>query len=221
MTPENTQLPRSWLSGSEKLSNALLRVAEHRSTEVINMSAANHATITLALHRATYHLQAVESFVPLVFLDGSKPSPFPLGGLGAAAASNPAKTQLRIGLMSFRHPEMDYLVDCYVTRNRELALLSTMAEEEELAHSRALQLLQDVSDKTECDLLVYHTGLEPMVVGFYRAVVEVLRERRRRGEPRTFQVCPHFFATKPTRSNLSPASPGAQHTNYLPGPRWA
>ena len=220
MSVANVAMPRSWMPRSEALSKLLEVSAASNNAPPVNVSSLNHAVITLALHRSAYSAK-IRCAAPLVFLDGSKPIPFPLGGLGSVAQSAKPAIRLAIGLMSFRHPEMDFLVDYYVTRNRELALLSTMADEEQLAHDRAIEFLTDSALDNGGEIVVYHTGLEPMVVGFYRAVVEAIRARRAKGVTAPLQVCSHFFASKPTTSLLTPESPGAKHENYVVGPCWA
>jgi len=219
MSHIKTAMPKSWIPKAETFSKLLDESAAVRNAPPVNLTSANHAIVTLALHRSAYSAK-MRCSAPLVFLDGSKPEPFPLGGLNKVADKTSSAITLAIGLMSFRHPEMDFLVDYYVTRNRELALMSTMAEEERLAHDCARSFLTDPALDGGGELLVYHTGLEPMVVGFYRAVVETLRSRQEKGL-KSLQICPRFFASKPTTTKLTPESPGARPENYVEGPRWA
>jgi hypothetical protein len=152
--------------------------------------------------------------------DGSRSS-FPCGVLPQGAAGTQSLlTKLRLGLMSFRHPELDYIVDLYACRNRELAALKSMAAEEAYAFGRAKEVLLDSALTQGALIEVYHTGLEPMVVGFYRGVVAALVERQKRKLPRLLQVQPMFFVGKPEHRELSPDSPGAKPENYIPSKVW-
>ena len=67
------------------------------------------------------------------------------------------------------------------------------AREEELSFLRAHAILSDTAFANGGQLFVYHTGLEPMVVGFYRAVVSVLAERRAAKTRKPLIVRPRFF----------------------------
>jgi hypothetical protein len=213
------RIPKSWRSAAQELTVMLNTSSSERPSTPVNISRFRHAAIALAFHQAAYALPK-GTLIPFMFLDGSLSEHFPFGGLAPVQGVEKPGQTLAVGLMSFRHPELDFLVDCYVTRNRELALQSSMAEEEQLSYERTKQFLADPIFDSGCEIIAYHTGLEPMVVGFYRAVSETLRNRQERGCQRNLRISPHFFHGRPTKENLSAASPGARHESYLPGPTW-
>jgi hypothetical protein len=116
--------------------------------------------------------------------------------------------------MSFRHPELDYLVDLYITRNRELASEAAMADEEALAFDRTVEFFEDPSFDRGGVVYACHTGLEPMVVGFYRGVVQTLRTRVQKGLPRALSVVPLLYGHEKTDPPFSPQSRGALLESY-------
>lgn len=196
------------------------------SLEAFNMSRLNHVMIAKSLRFLSFRDDIAGKELYIVFMDGSKPTGFPVGTLSESKAlsrtlmTSDSLPELRVGLMSFRHPEMDFFVDFYAVRNLELATQVSMANEEETAFSSCVNLFDDTELKNGGRIFVYHTGLEPMVVGFYRGVVEVLKRRRERRLSRNLIFVPHFLNTKPTKNNLTPESPGAKQSSYVTGDSW-
>lgn len=184
----------------------------------INLGIPRHTVIATVLRRFVYDRRYAGRFLPVIFTDGSRPPDFPIGcfddGAWPAPSEETNEQVLKLGLMSFRHPELDFLVDFYVTRNRELAEEPTMAEEEKLAYERTVEVLSDPVLNDGGEIWVFHTGREPMVVGFYRGVVSVLKDRRERGLPRTLVLWPHFYPRPKSDGPFTPASPGAQLRFY-------
>jgi hypothetical protein len=116
---------------------------------------------------------------------------------------------------------MDYLVDLYLMRNRDLGDEPSMAAEEEQTCRRTVELFADPAIRDGCQIHVLHTGLEPMVVGFYRGVTTVLLERQRRHLPRTLVVIPYFYSHgESAKTAISPESPGAKPEFYTPYTPW-
>lgn len=87
---------------------------------------------------------------------------------------------LNIGTLSFRHLDYDSVVDMYLIRDRETRTL-TSSEIDHLAYSRMMEILCDPIFSDGGQIRMYQTGLEPLVIGVYRAVVDHLRERRKSG----------------------------------------
>lgn len=115
----------------------------------------------------------------IAYSDGSEGRPFPL-------LYPPKKTRssnlsiMQVGLMSMRHSEsLDPNVDIYLLRNKEIDNRDTFAEQDEVAYKKTHQFLADILNLGRgVELRLYHTGLEPAVVGAYRAIVETLNEHR-------------------------------------------
>lgn len=212
-----------WERGARALESAIRAAIDSMPAVPVNFSTPRHSEIVLALHRLAYDPSLRSKQTLVVFSDGSRGVPVPLGTLDARRLKDngsPAEV-LTVGLMSFRHPEMDYLVDLYISRNADIASASLMAEEEQYSFARTFELLQEIDPhRGEVRLRALHTGLEPMVLGFYRAVITVLQARHARRAKGAIVVEPLLYIGPPERNSLSPESPGAKLENYLAGPLW-
>jgi hypothetical protein len=169
-----------------------------------------------AFRSLVYDPTLSKTTLPLVFKDGSIPVPFPVGCWAEPGEPPQSPKALRVGLMSYRHPEMDYLIDLYVTRNKELADEVSMANEENVSFERTIEMFLDPVLNDGGEIIVLHTGLEPMVIGFYRGVVHVLRKREESGLPRRLVFRPALFQkqTGDGEGRLSPKSRGAKIEDY-------
>jgi hypothetical protein len=212
--------PRSWSHAREQLLTRMRFALCTTPQGGVNLSLPKHTITTPCLREISFDTTFAGKALDVRWSDGSRTS-FPCGALKEANQDTPPPTTvLRLGLMSFRHPELDYIVDLYACRNRELALLGSMSAEEEYSYERAKEILLDPALSNGAVIEVYHTGLEPMVVGFYRGVVAALYERSKKRLPHSLWVCPMFYAGPPERSGLNPNSSGAKPTSYIPGKVW-
>lgn len=148
----------------------------------VNFSNYRHREITEALHA---HIFAPHdpTKVRVIFADGSEASSFPLPIISSSSVAVPTEPLLCLSLISGRHPELDRDSDLAVLRNAEITSSQTMAEQEALAAYRALNILRSSAFVQGGLVNVYHTGLEPVVIGFYRSVVTVLKERSQDASP--------------------------------------
>lgn len=210
--------PAGWQHMRTKLLAEMKAALLASPSGFVNLSKPKHAVTTPCLWEVAYDSAFSGKHLDVRWSDGSS-TRFPCGVLAATPETSAPKVRLRLGLMSFRHPELDYLVDLYACRNRELAILKSMAAEEEYSFSRAREILLDPALQ-EAVVEVYHTGLEPMVVGFYRGVISSLAERKTRGLPRNLLVQPMFYAGAPEREELTPNSPGADPNRYIRSKVW-
>lgn len=214
------QEPKGWSKARSSLLGEMLEALEAKPPRTVNLSIPKHAISTFCLWEITYDESLSGKKLSIRWNDGSG-SQFPCGVLPRGVSEQDvSEPTLRLGLMSFRHPELDYIVDLYACRNRELASLRSMAAEEEYSFQRARSLLTDSMLELGALIEVYHTGLEPMVVGFYRGVVSVLVERVKRGLPRTLHLVPKYYVGAPEREGLGPHSSGADPSHYLAGKVW-
>jgi hypothetical protein len=202
-------------SEEERLLHDMEWCLRERKPAAVNLSVPRHAAITRALRKLVYDDVKYEGMeLPIVFKDGSQPPAFPVGCLAELKPYDaPQHRIIYAGLMSMRHPEMDYLVDLYVTRNQELAKEATMADEEALAFERTVALLDITEFDDGAEVRVLHTGLEPMVVGFYRGVVEILRRREKR-KLRNLVIRSMFYMREQSSPPFDAGSPGADLSNY-------
>ena len=137
--------------------------------------------IAEALHSLAFHGTARSDQIRIVFEDGSESPPLVVGGLGNLPSESTwlAMRPLRVTLMSMRHLEQDADVDLAWFRNAELSRSGRSAELEELAFTHSQAMLDDLSGRDTSVLLdVHHTGFQPALIGFYRALIGHLHQRR-------------------------------------------
>ncbi len=131
--------------------------------------AAPHDVITEVL-RELQNEAIPSSFVRLVHMDGSEGAPFPIGAR-LQPMHTPTRT-LRLGLMSIRHMKADPTVNGYWFRNRLVSVSDrTLAETEAFCYRDTLARLPELSAGGIDHIEMLHTGFEPAVIGFYRAVL--------------------------------------------------
>ncbi|MFI1650961.1 hypothetical protein ACH4XT_29025 [Streptomyces avidinii] len=130
--------------------------------------------------------RAVE--VPVRYRDGSRPRAFPFGAVPMGELWQPHQRLLRFVLLSIRHVELDGLVDGAWLRNADISRPRPMALTDELVYSTSREQLAALTRSGPVSLMMYQTGLEPAVVGFYRAVVDHLCE-----QPASIAVQPVFY----------------------------
>jgi len=115
--------------------------------------------------------------------------------------------KFKIGSISMRHVSLDLVTEGYLIQNLMIKRKETSAEQEDYAyrktwyflsnfidliqHKRIDQITQEIRFRylwdlinikekkyNGCELHIYQTGLEPSVIGIYRAVIKFLREHR-------------------------------------------
>lgn len=198
-------------------------------SECIDLVGFRHQAVSRALHRFAYQRLDLPSKLLFRFEDGSlATSSFPIGCLREGHKTRgQAATSIRAGLMSFRHGNegLDYLVDFYVFRNQELSAgIDTQAEREVVAFEKATQVLQEIERLGIERVQVFHTGFMPAIMGFYRAVVNFLSDRRE-----SDQASPSFssmvFRGKKSRPDISlrvtPERALSNDANYEEFLRWS
>jgi len=206
-----------------RLRHQITECLANGSPACVDLSRPRHGVTTPILREFVYHDAHKNGMLPVVFRDGSKPTEFPIGRLSEAPMPTrvPTSEIVRLGLMSFRHPELDYIVDRYVATNRELGGNPSVASEERLAFERSIEILSDSCAKVGGEIWVYHTGFEPMVIGFYRAVTEILATRISEGRDRNFLIQPCLYSGPRSEPPFTRESPGANPNMYrLEDPWW-
>ncbi|MEJ1418736.1 MAG: hypothetical protein RPU91_16935 [Candidatus Sedimenticola sp. (ex Thyasira tokunagai)] len=221
--------PKYWQAKSHELANVMRSSISSRSNAAINLSVYKHHVITSALRAIAYDREIEGEYLRIIFSDGSQPTSFPCGVLQLdnnnaplSAEEVPKEKITKVGLMSLRHPEMDYLVDFYAIENKEIAMLDSTAEEESLAYSTTLNLLNSPNLNEGGEIWVYHTGLEPVVIGFYRAITTVLSWRKEQGITQNLVLRPWIYTAKGAAriEQYNTDSPGASEFNYAHLPCW-
>jgi hypothetical protein len=97
--------------------------------------------------------------------------------------------ELTAALESCRHTDLDLVIDFYVLRNTEIGRRedATFADQEAIAYARSQTCLAELCGTDGLHLRLFHTGLEPAVIGVYRAIIDALRSGYR------LRVTPVFF----------------------------
>ena len=187
----------------------------------INLGVPRHSTTAPVLRQYAYNQKYKNQSIPIVFADSSRSTAFPIGILSDGPTVPTGGPVLKLGLCSYRHPDLDYLVDLYLMRNRDFGGESSMAGDEAKTYRRTVEMLSEPAIEAGCQIHVFHTGLESMVVGFYRGVSSVLLNRKREGLSRTLVVTPWLYAVDvSTKTGISPESPGAKPESYITSTPW-
>lgn len=188
-----------WQAGSENIREAarerfddLLTAAldGSQSRASVRPSDVSNIVLTESLRKAVA-LQPGHPPVelPVVYRDGSEGPRFPLRTLQMSDEPLPADWRiLRFTLMSIRHVEMDTRVHGAWFRNSRLSRPRAAGLTDQLAFQISLKQLRELRPVTPAVIHMYQTGLEPAVIGFYRAVVVYLL-----AHPRTLAVSPHYY----------------------------
>ena len=109
--------------------------------------------------------------------DGSIGEDFPLFCLAPKKAPEGLPV-IKAALISNRHFELDPKIDVCLIRNSEISREdASIAEQEQLSFEIADKFLRKYLEKSNgLELHIYHTGLEPAVIGTYRAILQILRK---------------------------------------------
>lgn len=110
------------------------------------------------------------------------------------------KKTLNIGTLSFRHVSYDDFVDFYLIRDRETRALNSY-EIQDLAYERMTDILNDPALEGDAYISLFQTGLEPLVVGAYLAIVEHIKMRLTQKSAQLY-VKPVFFADQTKGEDL-------------------
>jgi hypothetical protein len=167
---------------------------------VIRPSDVSNSVLTESLRRAALAEPGrppVE--LPVIYRDGSNGPKFPLRQLKMSDVTPPSNWRtLRFTLMSIRHVEMDALVDGAWFRNSKISRPRPAGLTDELAFEISKRQLREACSSGPVVIHMFQTGLEPAVMGFYRAVVVFLM-----ATPGTVAVVPHYYQGE---SNFSQGS---------------
>ena len=132
----------------------------------------------------TVTLDIIPQNVQFAFEDGSISDSFPLYAMVETKPKEKLPS-VKVALISNRHFELDSIVETCIIRNSEISRLeeATIAEQEKLSFDIAGKFFQEVIEKTGgVQIELYHTGLEPAVIGTYRALLSILLKKGNRGK---------------------------------------
>lgn len=122
--------------------------------------------------------------VQFAFSDGSISDLFPLYSMIEVKPKDKL-TLISSALISNRHFELDNVVEICILRNSEISRRqeATIADQERLSFEIAQKLFNEILEKTDgAHIELYHTGLEPAVIGTYRAFLSTILKKGNRGK---------------------------------------
>lgn len=170
--------------------------------KAIDLSTTPHREITEALYTLVYE-QGDQAELQIKYDDGSRAKPFAVRTLWLPDLVPQWKPDqaLNIGTLTYRHLDLDQYVDVYLIRDRETRSL-TNSQIDDLAYDRMLEILSDPLLERESHMGIYQTGLAPLAIGMYRAVVDHLIHRRQRNlDP--LCILPIYYAKNNKRTSGS------------------
>jgi len=130
------------------------------------------------------NLNIIPRFIQFAFSDGSISELFPLYCLTDSKPKDKLPL-IKVALISDRHFELDNIVETCILRNSEISRRqeATIADQEKLSFEIALKFLNEILEKTDgVQIELYHTGLEPAVIGTYRAFLSTILKKGNRGK---------------------------------------
>ncbi len=134
--------------------------------------------------------------VIFLYTQGQESIPVPLYCLTQAAkVSHPVYNErpLRVGLLSMRHLSLDHIVDVNWLVNRELPQDEVYLQKDKHCYELTQQQLRLLAAKKQVRRIhLYQTGYHAAVIGFYRALIEYLRDVRA-GRLPELEVTPYYF----------------------------
>jgi hypothetical protein len=164
-----------------------------RGNAGVALGSSRHIDLTKALRRFLHATDAQEPFkINLIYKDGSMGGDVRLRQL-PKREEDERPVELCAALESCRHFDLDTAVDFCLLRNADVARRedATFSVQEGIAYTRIRTSLEDLCGNEGLHLRLFHTGLEPAVMGFYRAVIDLLLAGRQ------LKVTPVFFVGGP------------------------
>jgi hypothetical protein len=128
-------------------------------------------------------------YAQVEYRDGSTGPDFPLRSVSMSNIIPSGIEHFRFSLLSVRHVELDRVVDGAWFRNSQISVGSRkVGVTDQLAYQISMEQLDKLAAEGPLLIELYQTGLEPAIMGFYRALVQLMRER-----PGTISVLPMYF----------------------------
>ena len=165
-------------------------VLAQRPGAVINPSGVMNTVLTEGL-RCAFAVDPKNRSVdaPVVYRDGSQGPPLRLASIAFTTVPIEQPCTRRFALLSIRHPDLDIEVDGCWLRNTVISRPRPAGETDRLVYELSKGQLADLLEGGPLTIVLYQTGLETAIVGFYRAVADVLRDR-----PRILTVLPKYWS---------------------------
>lgn len=214
--PETVAAPAAepWRSASgsagrraveERFRGQLAAAVSDGTTErsaALSPSGVNNRVITEVLREFAAGDARQRRDVPVVYRDGSAASAaFPLRCLRLTDEPYSAvDLELRLALLSIRHTEMDPVIHGAWLRNADVSRPRPAGQTDDFVYRTSVQQLDALfaDGVGRLRIVLFQTGLDTAVVGFYRAVVERLLRA-----PGSLEVVPMFYASGGARTTVT------------------
>lgn len=131
---------------------------------------------------------APEVTAPVTYRDGSSARPFRLRALDLVDDREPVGAVYAFSLLSIRHVALDATVDGAWLRNTDVSRPRPAADTDELVYRDSMEQLARLCEQGPTTIVMYQTGLDTAIVGFYRAVTDQLSAR-----PGQLLVLPRYY----------------------------
>ncbi len=146
---------------------------------VINVDSQRHEMTTkiLSLYATKHYQKQPESQFCVLYSDGSEAKPFPLLSMQPYDDSWKPTREMHIALISMRHLELDQHVDFTWYRNVEVPSRGTAANADSYCYNATLEKferLYELMKNERLRIYLYHTGFQPAIIGFYRALTRTI-----------------------------------------------
>jgi len=168
------------------------RINEHaRDSTPFDPSIPPHVELTEALHVVAH--SGEEGVLKVRYVDGSHGESFPVGSLWPPECPpTPWDPFLQLGTLSFRHLDYDAHVDLYLLRDRETKGLN-QGQVERLAAKKMTEVLSSRALDAGGCISLHQSGLEPIVMGVYGALVRFFIARAMREDIPPIYVRPIYY----------------------------
>jgi hypothetical protein len=183
-------------SGLKKQIRLVINSQSTSSPMSVNFSDQSHIAIANVLNEFVY-MKGTKMSLPVTYGDGSKARPFPIYCLQNREAAIPHsllnnEKPVPIAMMSSRHDNegLGKKTKMAWFLNIEMSSGKPAGEIDELAYQQSKELLSKMRKEGFFRFEFYQTGFQPVIVGFYRAVVEDLMTVQY-SQPR-YQIVPIF-----------------------------
>lgn len=164
-----------------------------KKIQEINFSNWSHITITKALHKCIYETPELDSKkIRVVYGDGSESEEF-VFILRKKNDNNSTDSKvsevpiLKASLLSMRHLDQDEVVDMAWFINQQASKPRSYGDAEKICFDITLDQLSQLNKPSQ--VILFQTGLQPAIVGFYRALLQWLNSN----ESPQLRVIPKFF----------------------------
>ena len=159
-----------------------LKISEDGGMGEVNFSNQPHNVITEVIREFVYidnEKFVTPTYIKVIYNDGSQGPLFPLRCIPKRDnSSDSSNTIMRLALMSMRHLDMDHIVDMAWLRNREVSKSRALGETDLFCFEQSKKQFDQLFAGEKLTIYLYHTGFQPAILGFYRAFVETIVEKK-------------------------------------------